>query len=211
MTELHPDLAEGDAFLHNDPYLGNTHSADHAILVPVFVDGRARVHRVREGPPGRLRERAADHLHAGRARRLRGGRADLPVRPGAARSPRHRRHHPHVPAADPRAGPVVRRLPRDARRGADRRAAARRSCAASTACQTIRALHPRVVRLQRAADGRGDRPAAGRRAGRTRHATTRIRASPTASRCRSKVHDRPRRTARSSSTCATTRTTTPAA
>jgi N-methylhydantoinase B len=39
MTELHPDLAEGDAFLHNDPYLGNTHSADHAILVPVFVDG----------------------------------------------------------------------------------------------------------------------------------------------------------------------------
>jgi N-methylhydantoinase B len=39
MTELHADLAEGDAFLHNDPYLGNTHSADHAILVPVFVDG----------------------------------------------------------------------------------------------------------------------------------------------------------------------------
>ena len=39
MTELHPDLADGDAFLHNDPYLGNTHPADHAILVPVFVDG----------------------------------------------------------------------------------------------------------------------------------------------------------------------------
>jgi N-methylhydantoinase B len=39
MTELHPDLAEGDAFLHNDPYLGNTHHADHTILVPVFVDG----------------------------------------------------------------------------------------------------------------------------------------------------------------------------
>jgi N-methylhydantoinase B len=39
MTDLHDDLAEGDAFLHNDPYLGNTHSADHAILVPVFVDG----------------------------------------------------------------------------------------------------------------------------------------------------------------------------
>jgi N-methylhydantoinase B len=39
MTQLHSDLAEGDAFLHNDPYLGNTHSADHAILVPVFVDG----------------------------------------------------------------------------------------------------------------------------------------------------------------------------
>lgn len=39
MTELHPDLAEGDAFLHNDPYLGNTHTADFTILVPVFIDG----------------------------------------------------------------------------------------------------------------------------------------------------------------------------
>ena len=39
MQELHPDLAAGDAFLHNDPYLGNTHAADHTILVPVFVDG----------------------------------------------------------------------------------------------------------------------------------------------------------------------------
>src|SRR5579883_3551128 len=40
MAEFHPDLAEGDAFLHNDPYLGNTHTADHTILVPVFVAGR---------------------------------------------------------------------------------------------------------------------------------------------------------------------------
>jgi N-methylhydantoinase B len=40
MTEVHAgDLREGDAYIHNDPYLGNTHSADHAILVPVFVDG----------------------------------------------------------------------------------------------------------------------------------------------------------------------------
>ena len=39
MRELHPDLREGDAFLHNDPILGNTHTADHTILVPVFVDG----------------------------------------------------------------------------------------------------------------------------------------------------------------------------
>ncbi len=39
MTELHPDLAEGDAFLHNDPYLGNTHPADQTILVPVFFEG----------------------------------------------------------------------------------------------------------------------------------------------------------------------------
>lgn len=39
MCDLHPDLSEGDAFLHNDPYLGNSHPADHTILVPVFVDG----------------------------------------------------------------------------------------------------------------------------------------------------------------------------
>ena len=40
VTDLHPELTEGDAFLHNDPYLGNTHPADHVILVPVFWEGR---------------------------------------------------------------------------------------------------------------------------------------------------------------------------
>jgi len=40
VTDLHHNLAEGDAFLHNDPYLGNTHPADHVILVPVFWEGR---------------------------------------------------------------------------------------------------------------------------------------------------------------------------
>ena len=39
IRRLHPDVAEGDAFLHNDPYTGNTHTADHTLLVPVFVDG----------------------------------------------------------------------------------------------------------------------------------------------------------------------------
>ena len=38
MCDLHPDFKEGDAFLHNDPYLGNTHAADHTIIVPVFYD-----------------------------------------------------------------------------------------------------------------------------------------------------------------------------
>jgi N-methylhydantoinase B len=37
MRALHDDLAPGDAFLHNDPYLGNTHTADHTLLVPVFA------------------------------------------------------------------------------------------------------------------------------------------------------------------------------
>ncbi len=40
MQEFHTDLAAGDAYLHNDPYLGNTHTADHTILVPVFVGGK---------------------------------------------------------------------------------------------------------------------------------------------------------------------------
>ena len=39
MCDLHPDLRDGDAFLHNDPYLGNTHPADHMIMVPVFYEG----------------------------------------------------------------------------------------------------------------------------------------------------------------------------
>lgn len=37
MLELHSDLAPGDAFLHNDPYRGNSHAADHSILVPIFI------------------------------------------------------------------------------------------------------------------------------------------------------------------------------
>lgn len=40
MRELQPDLAEGDAFLHNDPYRGNSHAADHSLLVPIFIGGR---------------------------------------------------------------------------------------------------------------------------------------------------------------------------
>ncbi|UDL93935.1 hydantoinase B/oxoprolinase family protein [Lichenihabitans sp. PAMC28606] len=32
-------LREGDCYLHNDPYSGNSHAGDHAFLVPVFVDG----------------------------------------------------------------------------------------------------------------------------------------------------------------------------
>lgn len=40
MVELHDDIREGDAFLHNDPYRGNSHAADHCILVPIFLEGR---------------------------------------------------------------------------------------------------------------------------------------------------------------------------
>jgi N-methylhydantoinase B len=43
MTSCHPSLRRGDAFLHNSPYHGNSHAADHTILVPVIDDGG--VHR----------------------------------------------------------------------------------------------------------------------------------------------------------------------
>lgn len=40
MTDLHKgDIREGDCYLHNDPYTGNTHAADHTFLVPVFFEG----------------------------------------------------------------------------------------------------------------------------------------------------------------------------
>jgi N-methylhydantoinase B len=38
MAEFHPRLRRGDAFLHNSPYHGNSHPADHTILVPVVDD-----------------------------------------------------------------------------------------------------------------------------------------------------------------------------
>ena len=38
MTENHRELRRGDAFLHNSPYHGCTHPADHSILVPVIDD-----------------------------------------------------------------------------------------------------------------------------------------------------------------------------
>lgn len=40
MSLLHKDIQQGDAYLHNDPYSGNTHAADHTILVPVFIQGQ---------------------------------------------------------------------------------------------------------------------------------------------------------------------------
>lgn len=38
MLRFHPQLRRGDAFLHNCPYHGCSHAADHSILVPVIDD-----------------------------------------------------------------------------------------------------------------------------------------------------------------------------
>lgn len=43
MRAFHPELRRGDAFLHNSPYHGCSHPADHTLLVPVIDDaGRHR-------------------------------------------------------------------------------------------------------------------------------------------------------------------------
>lgn len=34
----HPTLRRGDAFLHNSPYEGNSHAADHCLIVPIIDD-----------------------------------------------------------------------------------------------------------------------------------------------------------------------------
>lgn len=38
ISKYHPNAERGDAFLHNSPYEGNSHAADHVILVPVIDD-----------------------------------------------------------------------------------------------------------------------------------------------------------------------------
>jgi N-methylhydantoinase B len=39
MADEHPDFRQGDCFLSNDPYVGNSHAADHTFIVPVFFEG----------------------------------------------------------------------------------------------------------------------------------------------------------------------------
>jgi len=41
VREMHPNLRRGDAYLHNSPYHGNSHAADHCIVVPVIDRGGA--------------------------------------------------------------------------------------------------------------------------------------------------------------------------
>jgi N-methylhydantoinase B len=44
VSETHPGFRAGDAFFHNSPYHGNSHAADHCIVVPVVdSDGEHRL------------------------------------------------------------------------------------------------------------------------------------------------------------------------
>src|SRR5205807_323724 len=38
IRNVHPHYQRGDAFLHNSPYNGNSHAADHTLFVPVIDD-----------------------------------------------------------------------------------------------------------------------------------------------------------------------------
>jgi 5-oxoprolinase (ATP-hydrolysing) len=40
ISVLGDDIEDGDIILHNDPYLGATHSPDVAIVIPIFFDGK---------------------------------------------------------------------------------------------------------------------------------------------------------------------------
>ncbi len=39
IKKFHKNAKEGDCYLDNDPYIGNTHAADHTFLVPIFFEG----------------------------------------------------------------------------------------------------------------------------------------------------------------------------
>jgi N-methylhydantoinase B len=41
LATWHPRMRRGDAFLHNSPYHGNSHAADHCLIVPVIDDDGA--------------------------------------------------------------------------------------------------------------------------------------------------------------------------
>ena len=40
IAEIGEDIHEGDVIIHNDPYMGATHSPDMSVIIPVFLDGQ---------------------------------------------------------------------------------------------------------------------------------------------------------------------------
>ena len=180
--------AEGDAFLHNDPYSATPTPPTTRILVPVFCDGEhlfttsAKAHQADIGnaePTTYMAVRAATST--------RRAALNFPCVRIQRGYERRRRHHPDVPAPDPRAGAVVRRLPGDARRGPDRRAPAARAGRRATGSRRSAAVRRRVARLLRAAHGRRrSRKLPGGPAASRERARPDARARRRASRCRSR-------------------------
>ena len=74
LREVHPKPSRGDAFLHNSPYHGNSHAADHCVLVPVLDGGnrhrftivvKAHVADCGNSIPSSLMAPATDVYHEG--------------------------------------------------------------------------------------------------------------------------------------------------
>lgn len=73
IARYHPDYRDGDAYLDNDPYGGNTHAADHTFMVPVFFEGEhlftvcAKAHQADVGNsiPSSYNAAAKDVYHEG--------------------------------------------------------------------------------------------------------------------------------------------------
>ena len=162
-------FARGDAFLHNSPYNGNSHAADHCAVRAGHRRGRrhrftvlAKAHQADCG-----NSQPTTYI-AGRATSTKRARCSS-TRVRVQQRLRGQRGHPaDVPAAHPRARPVVGRLPRAARRGPGRRAASCSSSARELGWDDARDVRRRLVRLQRAADGDGDPRSCPRAASRSR-------------------------------------------
>lgn len=98
MQELHPELRRGDAFLHNSPYHGNTHPADHSIIVPVFDD--EGVHHFTAFTKAHVADsgNARPTTYSSSARDVY-EEPHLPVREDSGRLSGLRGHHPYVQGA----------------------------------------------------------------------------------------------------------------
>ena len=104
VKEFHPVLKRGDAFLHNSPYHGNSHAADHTILVPVIDDDG--VHRFTVLTKAHQADcgNALPTTYMGTAIDVYAeGALIFPAVKVQAGLSRHRRHRPHVRNAHPRA------------------------------------------------------------------------------------------------------------
>ena len=156
MTQNHPVLRRGDAFLHNSPYHGCTHPADHSILVPVIDD--EGVHRFTVLAKGHQADcgNALPTTYMGAAKDVYAeGALIFP----AVRIQSNYQHEMdivrmcqmriRVPDA------MVGRLSRHARRRAGRRAR-NTGARARNRLGEARGLRARMVRLQREAHVRGD-------------------------------------------------------
>ena len=160
IAEYHKgDIREGDAFLDNDPYGGNTHPADHTFLVPVFIEGEhlfttvAKCHMADIGNsiPSSYFARALDVYEEGalvfpgvRIQRDYKNEADI-IRMCRAR----------IRVPDQWYGDSLAAL--GSARIAERRL---KELCAKYGRATIKALHARLVRLFRTAHGGGDPQAA---------------------------------------------------